>query len=261
MKIAYISDLHLEFDHFELKNEEAADVLVLAGDVFVARESIGREYHKQYFAALSEEFPRVVYVMGNHEHYGSCFHQTEGLIRDLIAPFDNIHLLEKSSVEIDGVLFVGSTLWTNMNEGNPITQLHMQSCMSDYQAIKYKNDVGVYRRLTPQDTVQAHNRSLQYIADQVDEARDGQKVVVITHHAPSERSVHEQYKHDYHMNGAFRTDLDEFISLRPEVVLWFHGHMHNVFDYWIKDTRILCNPRGYQKYGDNSDAKLRYVEL
>ena len=27
--------------------------------------------------------------------------------------------------------------------------------------------------------------------------------------------------------------------------LWLHGHTHESFDYNIKNTRVVCNPRGY----------------
>ena len=29
------------------------------------------------------------------------------------------------------------------------------------------------------------------------------------------------------------------------VLLWIHGHTHDVFDYRVQGARVVCNPRGY----------------
>ena len=62
-------------------------------------------------------------------------------------------------------------------------------------------------------------------------------------------STHEQYKSQYLMNGAYSSDLSEFILDHPQIKLWTHGHTHHPFDYVIGETRIVCNPRGYESDG------------
>ena len=76
------------------------------------------------------------------------------------------------------------------------------------------------------------------------------KIVVVGHHSPSFQSCHEQYKHDYLMNGAYHSSLENIMLDNPHIKLWTHGHTHHPFDYVIGETRVVCNPRGYeQPYG------------
>ena len=64
------------------------------------------------------------------------------------------------------------------------------------------------------------------------------------------------------MNGGYHSDLSEFILDRPGIKLWTHGHTHELFDYMIGSTRIVCNPRGYDGHEDIADNfKLKVVEV
>ena len=86
--------------------------------------------------------------------------------------------------------------------------------------------------------------------------------VVVGHHAPSKASTHPRYKTEVIMNGAYSTNLDNFILDRRQIKLWTHGHTHEDFDYMIGTTRIVCNPRGYDGYEERADNfKLKYVEI
>ena len=75
------------------------------------------------------------------------------------------------------------------------------------------------------------------------------KFVVVGHHTPSFQSCHPMYGNDTLMNGGYHSDLSEFILDHPQVKLWTHGHTHHPFDYVIGETRIVCNPRGYENDG------------
>ena len=88
------------------------------------------------------------------------------------------------------------------------------------------------------------------------------KAVIVGHHAPSSVSVKPRYQGDHYVNGAYNSDLSEFILDHPQIVLWTHGHTHDGFDYMIGTTRVLCNPRGYDGYEDRADKfELVYVEI
>jgi hypothetical protein len=64
------------------------------------------------------------------------------------------------------------------------------------------------------------------------------------------------------MNGAYSSDLSEYILDHPQIKLWTHGHTHEDFDYLIGSTRIVCNPRGYIKYESRADEfNLKFVEI
>ena len=104
-------------------------------------------------------------------------------------------------------------------------------------------------------------KTLEYIRTVVD-GKDNQKFVFCGHHTPSHQSCHPQYKDDQVMNGGYHSDLSEFILDRPQIKLWTHGHTHQPFDYMIGDTRVVCNPRGYDGYEQTAvDFKLKCVEV
>ena len=265
MKINVISDLHLDFADLTLPG---GDVLILSGDVCEARHLKRDMYNKdmvlfehedrlqrpdRYYRFLEEEcgkYREVVMVMGNHEHYGFNYQKTYAhIVENLPA---NVTLLENQTHTIDDVVFVGATLWTDMNKMDDLTMFHMKSMMNDYRQVTMFNEVkNVYHRLTPEKTVEDHYRSRQFIAETVENKFD-QKFVVVTHHAPSKASTKPQYINDTMMNGAYSSDLSEFILENPQIKLWTHGHTHDVFDYMIGSTRIVCNPRGYHNYEERA---------
>ena len=276
MKINVISDLHLDFEDLTLPG---GDVLIISGDACEARhlkrnmyqpEGVvmlphekGRSRPDRYYRFFEEEcrkYRETIYVMGNHEHYGSKFHKTyEHLQANLPA---HVTLLEDQTHTIDDVTFVGATLWTDMNQSDPLTMYHMTSMMSDYRHITMFNDVkNVYHRLQPEKTVETFYRSRDYIRAVV-EGRYDQKFVVVTHHAPSKMSTHPKYQHDTIMNGAYSSDLSEFILEHPQIKLWTHGHTHDPFDYMIGSTRVVCNPRGYAGYESRADLfDSKHIEI
>ena len=291
MKIALASDIHLEFGDLLLKNEENADVLILSGDICTTNQFKNKPKErmivKDFFKRCSFQFPHVVYIMGNHEHYNFDIANTYDRLKAELADLPNIHILEKETLEHDGVTFVAGTLWTDMNKGDPLTLWHCNKGMSDFQVIKNSNRMVQHKRnvyhesernedgtlvvksvdhyqtpskWSPEDSVEDHKKMLDYI--KIATENKTKQYVVVTHHAPSPISIAECYRHDTLMNGAFASDLSEFILNRPQIKLWTHGHMHNVSDYMIGDTRVVCNPRGYIGHEQRAkEFKLRYLEI
>jgi hypothetical protein len=154
-----------------------------------------------------------------------------------------VNFLEKGKVKIDDVLFVGGTLWTDMNKGDPLTQHVCMGAMNDYNAIL--NDALGYTRLRPAQTVERHKETLKYFKEVLRDTYFSDKVVVVGHHAPSKISIKPEYENDHLINGAYSSDLSEFILDHPQIKVWTHGHTHDVFEYLIGTTKIVCNPRGY----------------
>ena len=268
MKIALGSDLHLEFGALELHNTESADVLVLAGDICVAKHLNGEHHHdsryRKFFQECCERFPKVIYVLGNHEHYSSDVQQTR-IELEAKLNYPNLYILDDTTTIVDDVVFIGTTLWTNMNEEDSLTLYHVKHMMNDFDTIKNSartlNTWGKAAKLTPEDTVEFHKKSMDYINHVVSKDAD-KKYVVVGHHCPSFKSVHPKYAHDKIMNGAFASDLDDFIAYRPQIRLWCHGHTHEQFDYTISETRVVCNPRGYIGHEPQADSfKLKYIDL
>jgi hypothetical protein len=179
--------------------------------------------------------------------------------------YDNLYILENETVDIGDYTFVGATVWTDMNAEDSLTLYHVDAMMSDFRTIlngaRTVNEWGKPARLTPEDTVVLHKKSMDYINHVVSEHAD-KNYVVVGHHCPSFKSVHPKYAHDKIMNGAFASDLDDFIAYRPQIKLWTHGHTHEPFDYMIGATRVVCNPRGYSGHEPQADSfKLRYIDL
>ena len=307
MKIALASDIHLEFGGITFYNIEGADVLVLAGDICVAKhfvdgrptymQTLAKEY-REFFDHVCKEFPHVVYILGNHEFYNGDIKHTYNILKEHL-DYGNLHILEKETWTHMGHTFVGGTLWTDMNRLDPLTLMHTQGSMNDFREVLNSNrmvvrNVPIYERnplwtddgknggqynrdatgaminigykskeeparWTPEDSAMDHARMLAYI-DHV--TREPGSYIVVVHHAPSSQSIAERFKHDTLMNGAFRSELDEFIMDRPQIRLLCHGHMHNNSNYWIGETRVVCNPRGYAGYEDQAEwFKLQYIEV
>ena len=271
MKIALASDIHLEFGEIDLINEQSADVLVLAGDICQAVDAtnntiMGRRV-QTFFQQICDRFPKIVYVMGNHEHYQGDYARSRHRLRAMLDSHqcNNVHLLEKNTIDINGVTFVGGTLWTDMNKGDSLTVWNAGQSMNDYRVCRNSgrgiSGGGYASRLQPEDTLADHQAMLDYIRI-VTEGRSDEKFVLVVHHAPSEVSVAECYKSDTLMNGNFYSDLSDFILDRPQIRLICHGHMHNHSDYYIGSTRVVCNPRGYVGHEKCADHfKLQYIDL
>ena len=263
MKIALWSDLHLEFqDSFPTWKNPGADVLILSGDTCLAEDlrktphieidhvpSLNKNWrgfdarrYRKFFSHVNSEFDKVFYVMGNHEHYDGRWERTEQVLRDEFTHYPNIQLLEETKVVVDDVVFLGASLWTDMNKEDPLTMLSARDFMNDYKHIS-NHTTGQYRKLSPNDTVKKHKQTLGWLRFMLQE--DKRKTVVVGHHAPSWQSIHVHFAQQSLMNGAFVSNLDDFILDHEHIALWTHGHVHNEFDYMIGQTRIVCNPHGY----------------
>ena len=290
MKIAICSDVHLEFGQLELENTHNAEVLVLSGDICTACDlrvtdsilsSAKTDRYLDFFTACSRNFPHVVYIMGNHEHYHGDFATSAGYLRDAMKQCgDNIHFLDKEVWEHNDHVFIGGTLWTDMNGEDEMTMRHVSRRMNDFQICENSNDMVNYRvwdekddgktvkfkvrpaTLSPRHVVEDHKAMLKVIEETYDTIPPWKTVVVCSHHAPSKGSEHPRYKHDTLMNGAYNSNLDKFILDRRAIKLWTHGHTHEDFDYMIGSTRVVCNPRGYINYEDRADRfELKVVEV
>ena len=280
MKVALCSDLHLEFQDINIQNTEGADVLILSGDILVAEDlhnhpevhpmdpvnipNLGRRQatalrFRDFIKRCSFQFPHVVVIAGNHEFYHGRWKDTIQHLRDEYSKFPNVYFLEQDLKIIDDVTFIGGTLWTDCNKGDPLTLNALSGIMNDFRVIR--NDEKAYIKLKPENTVFRHRQTVGYFKTVLDDRKDS-KVVVVGHHAPTFHSVHEKYRNDQLMNGGYASDLIEFILDHPQIVLWTHGHMHDPFDYMIGSTRVVCNPRGYAGHDAQADVfQVKFLEI
>ncbi len=251
MRIWIMSDLHLDVGHnnaqisFKLPDSRPEhDVVVIAGDICEDMVKGVKWIRESGFSAP------VIYVGGNHEFYRTKIDTNRLKALKEVRGSDDIHILQDSWVEIDGVRFIGATLWTDYClDGEPMQKLamrHAEECMNDHRFIRYA--AGGYRKWHPDDCLREHQQSVEYIRHMLSEPFDGQQVVV-THHAPSIKSVSPEYKRDL-LNGAFASNLDQEVDRAD---LWIHGHVHTAFDYRIGNGRVVCNPRGYAYHNEHTN--------
>jgi hypothetical protein len=201
--------------------------------------------------------------MGNHEHYHGDFAESTWVIRKAFAEFENLYFLDNQFTVIDNVVFFGGTLWTDMNGEDLNTMQQIRFMLNDYQSVKNttKREGFYTRKFLPEDSVTDHKKFLEELK-KVLAVYPTQKTVVVGHHAPSKASTHPRYKSEVIMNGAYSTNLDDFILDNPNIKLWTHGHTHEDFDYMIGSTRVVCNPRGYDGHEERADHfALKYVEI
>ena len=269
MKLQIVSDLHLEFNKYIEINNAGADILLLAGDICLAEHlyrnpryitkedgtvvdtkgmpnngwyAKDAENYLRFFEHVSKQFDTVLYIVGNHEHYSGRWNDTVSRLRTELEPYSNIFIMDDTWMNINGIRFIGTSLWTDLNKADPLTVVSMKDMMNDYKAITINNS-GVYHKLRPIDTVEAHYRAVGCIKRGLTDY-DG-PAVVLGHHAPSWNSIHPRYRSQGMMNHAFYSDLDHIMVDHPNIKLWVHGHVHDAFDYMVGETRVICNPHGY----------------
>ena len=246
LNVRVFSDLHLEFDTpGDVFDPGTGDVLVLAGDICVAND-YNDDYHN-FFEKCVAGYNQVFYVLGNHEHYGGVFEDTLFTLQDKLP--EGICILNNKSMLYRGVHFIGATLWTNQNNLDFDTMSQSQSCMNDYYSVRKRDN----RTLTVIDTVEEHLFNRGWFEQCLPTLRGD--VFVITHHAPSKRSVKGRYVNN---EGAYASDLVQLLEKNPNITHWVHGHIHESSDYTIGNARIVTNPRGYngQELNPNFDPTL-----
>lgn len=239
MRLSILSDLHLE-----LWGERtpvvggalsAADAVILAGDIHTGTRAV---------AWIQQAFPDlpVLYVHGNHEGYGENLDTVQKALQEMCAATGHIHFLHESALVLGGVRFLGTPLWTDFalfgEALRPQAMQAAQDAMNDYRRIRLASER--YRKLRAGDTARWHQQQRRWLAQQLDTPFPG-KTVVITHMAPSLRSIPHEFADDL-VSSAYASDLEALVA---KADLWVHGHTHASWDYRIGPCRVVCNPCGY----------------
>ena len=256
MNIQLVSDLHLNFGDINLPG---GDLLIMAGDIFEASDynkvpTLADRYDRFCGEELTK-YSKVIYVFGNHEHYGGDYGKTTSTIASHLPP--HVTVLENSYLELDGIRFWGATLWTDMDRNNPLAMNAAQGGLNDFSNIKWKRKVTQPNghsywtsQFTPQATVELHRSTIKSLKDSL---QDQVPHFVVTHHAPTHMSIDPQYRSST-LNHSYYSDLSNLILDHPHIRHWVHGHTHNPQDYMVGSTRVTCNPRGYHGYETQADC-------
>jgi predicted phosphodiesterase len=242
MRLNVLSDLHLSVAPLAIP-ENDADLVVLAGDIARPKEAI----------AWASGFAKpVLYVPGNHEFYGGSIAGTVAELKRLSAG-STLRVLAEDEVIMQGVRFLGTTLWTDFmlfgdGDKRAAAMAEAQRFMRDFTRIRIEDAT-----FTPEASAALFMQQASWLGSKLAERHAG-PTVVITHHAPSRKSIHPRFA-DSLMNACFVSDAEHLIE-RSGACLWIHGHTHDSFDYPVSGTRVVCNPRGYARNGVNENRSF-----
>ena len=245
MKLGVLSDLHLSRGPQSAPVNDCA-VYVLAGD-------IGRP--DQAIAWARELGKPVLYVPGNHEFYGRSLASTTAELHRL-ASGTGVRILDNDECCIGGVRFIGSTLWSDFlldgpGSGREAAVRQALAMMHDFKRIFVDEEQQAL--FTPADSAALFRRNAEWLDARLQRPWPG-TTVVITHHAPSARSIDPRFEGSP-LNGCFASHLDHLLG-EDRAALWIHGHMHCSSDYEVRGTRVVCNPRGYVTAGANENPRF-----
>lgn len=243
MKLRILSDIHLEFNPFKYEYQ-GEDIVIYAGDTDYGLRSLE-------FAAQNA-LCSTIFVPGNHDYWGHCYTRMDEKFRAFSAP--NVYCLNPGFYETEDYIIAGVTYWTDFNfYGNKtIGEMVARNGMNDFARIK---ETASYRKFLPVDWFNYHVRDKAYIENMANKARElGKKLIVVSHHAPTAKSIVPYYQGDP-MNVAFASNHEDFLLMNDDVLrLWIHGHIHTPVDYMVGDkVRVIANPRGYK---DNGESEL-----
>lgn len=263
MLINLQSDLHLEFHKAAnyVPPFLGEDILALPGDIQVG-------WTKELWFLELLKYRHVLYVPGNHEYYGHRnFYTMNHSLRDWTNAINKnaaehgykhkLYSLLDESVVIDGVRFIGSTLWTDYQGEDPYTMDQAHTMLADYRQIEGQP----FMDITSKELLEVHKNSRRFIEKALRHS-ENLITVVLTHHLPSARSTHPRwvpspsdpaFKRQTAMNYLFCSDLEEVVM---QADYWFHGHTHDSFDYKVGNCRVVANPRGYPMYGSIENEKF-----
>ena len=269
MNIQLLSDLHLESNpRFTATPAPGADLLVLAGDIGSYQngsllESLNiDDFGLARFSPLpvsqgGAAWPVPVFFLpGNHEYDGLDFDAAHARLRETCERLAMVWL-ERETVLLQGVRFIGSTLWTDFDAlstgqalSGDITLAHqLKAREKAFRAANfYLKKNHAFRAGEPMLAAGWREQGLQshaWLRQALAVPFDG-RTVVVTHFAPSLLSSDPRYGLTPGTAG-FCNSLDDLFGRAD---LWLHGHLHCPVDYRKHGCRVLANPLGYARKGE-----------
>jgi len=271
IKLREYSDLHLDhyggaFNHTtgepilwyppDLPDDKDT-ILILAGDLWIGTRFIEWAGFS-WIGKVAPKFKQVLIVLGNH-CYWPCKHaltiregavKCNNLLKDM--GLYNVKVLDMDTYADGEYLFVGCTLWTDMNKGDPLSMHNMSNFMAYDGKIAYETGSnGGWSRFTSDKWVQTHTKHRDYIKHVAAQNRDKQ-LIVITHHLPLMHLGDPRYQGNV-SNAYYMSDLSDLILDNDNIKMWFFGHTHHqsdtVFPPYAEPgdgCRMINNCVGYQ---------------
>jgi Icc-related predicted phosphoesterase len=247
-KIAYCSDLHLEFGGMDFDLPDA-DILILAGDIVTVDAFIPNNLDRypgviDFFLAASKKYEKVIWIPGNHEYYGVWLEDAPILVEKYFAThaITNIHYSKQVAFDYNDIRIVGATLWTDMNKGDPSVMFDATRCTNDFRYIQSRKETR--KKLTNVQWCDMHDADRQFM---IENSMTNKKLIMVSHHSPF-----VNFQEDRTFNGAYYygcTDMEDVVY-NANPVAYISGHTHTSVDketeIGTRKIRMLNNPRGYK---------------
>lgn len=232
-----ISDLHLEFNNYEYTINSKAPFLILGGDIGLANSS----KLKSFLWKTAEKFLKVFFVPGNHEYYKNSIEKANSQLQYYCesAPKKNIIFLNNTSLSINNLRILGTTLWSKIDKDH---YDEISYRLNDYKEITMNK-----KKLDPSDTLSFFEDNILWLTNELNKAKEKKEsVLIITHHAPSVTNIAASEKLGSNLQSAFCSNLDSFIKINPHIKIWTYAHTHYVNEHKVNTTRLITNSRGYE---------------
>lgn len=258
MKIQLASDIHTEFwsrvsgvSILERVAKTDADVIVLAGDIGSQRNG-SPTWLPHVNELLQDRKVPVIKISGNHEYYHGVVEDVDDMHANLARLSDGAFFSANPGViKIGDVTFILATNWASGYSADD--RDYCANAMNDYRMIRTKapapgeeNETEIFvRDFCIEDSERLCATHAAFIFDHLTGMTSEQraKTVVVTHHAPTERSIMPVWRR-HRANGCYQNSYDKLIhDIGPAV--WMHGHTHGNADYVINKTHVIANPLGY----------------
>ena len=252
MKYQLVSDVHL---HGRQRAGEVAQTdakaLLLAGDVIEWHNAMDRKVGKEFLFEMAGRYERVYYIPGNHEYYGGRMDKAYQLMKDACEE-TGVIFAHNQYLDMGDHVLVAHTLWTNMNNDDPLAKLTVKRGMNDFNYI-FQPDGAMF---APEDAMIHFAQGMRVIRDAVKYADMLRlPVLVMTHHAPHAACLHPHFANAGAINYGYFTNLEPFLLDNPQIKAWVHGHVHYANDQMLGDCRVMCNPLGYAGYREGENYK------
>jgi predicted phosphohydrolase len=239
----YCSDLHLEFD-LNRKNiakypmAVKGDILLLAGDIVPFKLL---DQHQDFFDFAAHNYTATYWIPGNHEYYGGDISNRSGVLHEAIR--DNVFLVNNTTVTIEDVDLICSTLWSAID---PVHEWEITRAMSDFHVIKNNGE-----KLTIAEYNLMHRQCRKYVEDAIANSKSRHKMVM-THHIPTLLNYPAKFVNSP-LYQAFAIELHDLIR-NSGIDYWIYGHHHStVPDFTIGKTTLTTNQLGYVKHGEHTE--------
>ncbi len=273
MKVRLYSDTHLDWYEGSTKTwyppempDDKETTLILAGDIWVGTKCVEWD-STSWLGTVASKFKTVLVVLGNHDYWPDnkraiTIRNGGKKLNDMLVAhcIFNVHVLDMSTFEENGVLFIGATLWTDMDKGSPLTMHNMPTHMNYDGKIAYETGPnGQWARFTSERWVREHIKHRDYIKHVAAQNKD-KTVVVITHHIPLTTLTDPMYLNSSG-NGYYSSDLSNLILDNPNIRYWFYGHTHYSNEYQLGECLLINNCVGYQSEHREQQGFVKHTVL